>query len=195
MASRRYRSAIRALSVLASLVLTSAAEARYVSWREEVKLSTGQTVVAELGWDYRTKEEALTAGALLSTFRIIVLIPSPMQRRVSWEGSLKPLAIDVGTDGKIYLVAIAIDRNGVRQNSPPDGLHVAFVYSGANAWQRIPLESVPLEMRPNLLISVGEIIDKPGFANDVLVDLPLKAKLDANPRIDESYRGWSNAPR
>jgi hypothetical protein len=195
MASRRYRSARYALLGLASLLLTSHAEARNVSWREEVKLSTGQTVVAQLSMDYRTKDEALAAGSLLSTYRIVIALPSPTQRHLNWEGPLKPLAIDVGSDGGIYLVAITTDKRGVRQYSPLDGRHVAFVYSGDNAWQRIPIESVPPEIRPNLLVSVGEVVDKRGFANNALVDLPSKAKLDADPRIAKEYRGWSNVPK
>ena len=178
---------------LAILVpLTACAEdMKTIQWREEVKLSNGQIIIADQTEEYRTKEEALRVGALFNNYRIQAIFPAPISKTVIWEGHLKPLALDIAADGEIYLVMVTQTKQAAREYSPEDGRHVAFKFSGLNQWVRVPVETVPHDIKPNLLIEMGELFIKQGYPTSKVVDLSLKSKIDSDPRIDRSYRSWS----
>ena len=176
--------------------LTACSDMKTINWREEVKLSSGQIIIVERSQDYRlVGEPGAGTGWLFDYAHIRAVLPI-RNVDVMWEGRLQPLAIDVSQDGTIYLVAVAATYAGEKEYALPEGTHhVAFKYSGSSKWQRIPIESVPHEFRPNLLAAVHSLFIKQKFVTTNIIDLVLKGKVDSDPRIIPPYRGWATQRR
>ena len=166
-----------------------------IKWREELLLSNGQIIVADLSETYRTQEAAMRIGQLFDSYKIEVSIPSATLTTVVWEGRLKPLALDVGKDGKIYLVTVPTTNPGAREYSIGSAdHHAAFTFNVNKEWERVPIESIPFEIKPNLLISVADLFIKRVFPPGQIVDLATKKKADSDPRIYRTFRTWRAAP-
>lgn len=181
------------LCIVMSKPLTACSEEdmKTVKWREEVKLASGQIIIAEQTETYRTEQAAQRLGTLLNSYRIQATFPAPISTTVYWDGHLKPLAIDIADDGNIYLVVVIETRQGRREYSVPDSVnHVAFRYNENGQWERVLITSIPQEIKPNLFVSMGELFVKRGYPTDKVIDLPLKQKIDSDPRIDRRYRSW-----
>lgn len=180
------------LAMLGPLAACAEEDMKTYKWREEVKLSNGNVIVADQMETFRTKEEALRRGALLNNYRIEATFPAPASTTVVWEGHLWPLALDISPDGQIYLVTVVQTRQGRLEYSVPGGVyHVAFKYRGASQWERIPIESVPHEFKPNLFMGINVLFIKQGYDTSKLVDLALKEKIDSDPREFEWwFRSW-----
>ena len=158
-----------------------------IQWHEQVKLSDGKVIVVERTQTYRAVSGDYQSGWLLSKASIRAAMPTTPSTHVEWEGPLEPLAIDMTRDGTVYLVTIVLTQQGARAYSPKDGAHVAFKYLGDNRWQRIPRGMVPKNLRVNLLVSVDFDQKYSGHT----ISLPLKKKLDSDPRIAPEFRGWN----
>jgi len=170
--------------------LTACSDMKTIKWREEVKLASGQMIIVERAEDYRlVGEPGAGTGWLFDYERIRTVLP-PLSGEIAWEGRLTPLALDIASDGTVYLVAVVANAAGRKEYSLPDGInHVAFKYAGNNQWQRVPVTTVPHEFRPNLMADTWSLFIKQRSTTD-FVDLALKAKVDSNPRIDSRFRKW-----
>jgi hypothetical protein len=124
------------------------------SWKEEVRLHDGQKIVVERSQTYGGRSEPGQSGAgPIKEHRIQFTLPGTRQN-ITWasEYSQKAgrthfnlLAVHV-LDGVAYVVAepnLCLAYNDWGRPNPP---YVFFRYDG-HAWQRIPLEQLPLEFK------------------------------------------------
>lgn len=161
-----------------------------ITWREEVKLTNGQVIILEHEVDYLKMFNGNSMGYQFQHEHLHAVLP-PANKEIVWDGNLQSLALDLARNGDLYLVTTAeTSQAQVEYSLPRWGHHVAFKYNGSGQWTRIPIESVPHEIRPNLLIDSGrEFLDLDRPTN-VLIDLATKEKLNANQLIGEMYRSW-----
>ncbi len=172
------------------LPLAACSQAKTVTWREEAKLTNGQVIVVRRAQDYRRVYAGGGGpGWLFDHERVSATFP-PSRVDVTWEGRLKPLALDIASTGEIYLVAVVATAAGRKEYAIPKGsYHVAFRHHGNGRWERVPLTAVPREFRPNIMAGTyGLFIDKGSTVN--FVDLALKASVDSDPRLVRWYRDW-----
>lgn len=176
------------LALCAVLVapLAACSNTKTIQWREQVKLHNGQVIVVDRAQVYHKVWGDFQSGWFLDKASIRATFPTSPPTTVAWEGPLEPLAIDMTRDGAIYLVSIALNLQASKKYSPGDGFHVAFKYLGNNRWQRIPRKSVPKSIKVNLLVSVDLAQKYSGHT----ISLPLKQRLDSDPRIGPMFRGW-----
>jgi hypothetical protein len=163
-----------------------------ITWREETKLSGGQIVIVDRSNDFRSNVYAGggDVGLLFQRARIKAVMP-PLNKEVMWEGTLAPLAFDISNNGDIYLVTTWETLQNKAENSVPNGVvHVAFKYTGAGQWMRLPVESVPHEIHPNLLIDEVALFNRDGHSTKEPLELAVKERLNANPAYDKSLRSW-----
>lgn len=171
--------------------LAAGTQTKAVNWKEEVKLSDGQIAIVERSENYRPVFEpgARGSGWLFMNERLRATLP-PSNRKIVWEARLEPIALDVAASGEIYLVAVVAEAAGRKEYAVPDGTnHVAFKYIENNQWQRVPITSIPRELHPNLMVATRRLFIEQRSTTD-FVDLALKAKMDADPRIDSRFRKW-----
>lgn len=178
------------LTVLTALPLAACSQSKNVTWREEVKLANGQVIVVRRSQDYR---RAYAGGGgpgwLFDYERVTATLPTS-HVDVSWEGRLKPLALDIALNGDVYLVAVVANLAGRKEYAVPEGsYHVGFKRDANGRWARVPLNTVPPVFRPNIMAGTyGLFIDK-GSTID-FVDLASKASVDSDPRLVKWYRDW-----
>jgi len=186
------RARVLCLCFVVLFPLTGCSQQKSITWREEVKLSNGQIIVAERSADFRNVYAGGSGnGWLFQHARIKATLP-PLNKVVMWDGSLEPLALDTAKDGAIYLVAISANLQGEKENSIPEGKrHAAFKYNEDGQWIRIPVESVPREIRPNMLIDEVTLFIKQDYSTSKVLELALKEKLNDDPGLSESFRSWS----
>ncbi|WP_165967771.1 hypothetical protein [Sapientia aquatica] len=158
------------------------------SWREEVKLSNDQIITAECSIESEHVYNGNNIGWLFLRERIKAVLP-PSGRVVMWEGSLAPLAIDVAKDGGIYLVATAQSVRGQLEYSTD--FYVAFKYNKDGFWARIPIDTVPLEIKPNMLLALPDDFSKNDSKLQV-INLKTKEELNSDPRLAQAYKGWAH---
>lgn len=183
------------LSVVFSFLIPMAAcaQSKSITWREEVKLSNGQIIVAERTDDFKDVYAGGSGNGLLFQHGLIRATLPPLNKEVTWEGSLKPLAMDIGENGDIYLVATWQSLQGKKENSVPNGVaHVAFRFDVSGQWIRIPVATVPPEVHPNLLIDDVDLFVRHGYSTKKTLDLAYKEKLNADPAFDDRYKGWKS---
>jgi hypothetical protein len=170
--------------------LTACSQMKTITWREEVKLTNGQIVVAERTAEFRNVYAGGTGNGWLFQHESIKAVLPPLNKEVVWEGGLEPLALDVTKNGDIYLVNHVENLQGRSEYSVSKGDHVAFKYSGNSQWMRIPVESVPQEIHPNLLIDRVTLFIRNEHSTSEVIDLALKEKLNSEI-FTESYKSWS----
>jgi hypothetical protein len=174
----------------ALLPLAACSQIKTITWREEVQLFNGQVVIAERTADFRNVYAGGgDNGYFFQHERIKVTLPS-LNKEVTWDGGLEPLAIDIQKNGDIYLVAIIENPQGRNEYSVQRGDHVAFKYSVDGKWTRISVDTVPRDIHPNLLIDRVSLFIKHGYPASTVVDLALKEKLNSEI-YTESYKSWT----
>lgn len=128
-------------------------------WQEEVLLHDGRKVVAERYVQRGGRHEIGQKGAYVEQTLAFKLPDS--NQTVEWKDSLSP---DLGTasflpmlldiaQGVPYLVAYPMGCLSYNKWGRPNPPYVVFRYD-AKTWQRIPLDSLPQELKtPNLIFS------------------------------------------
>lgn len=170
---------------------------RHFEWTEDVKLSDGRMILVKRTEDYRRIVDVgagFQKGWLFQKSTISAELPAPIQRLVSWEGSLKPLVLDIQPDGSAYLVCrVATGAARTEWKIPDHEFYVPFHLKNEN-WQRIPLSELPTSVKPNLLGSSYTLfIDRETFSG-VHVDLKLKKELDSNVRASKKIKSIVRLP-
>lgn len=198
MGSRSWKSRlIRSLAVLMlAPILGACATVRTVEWTEDVKLSDGRTIVVERANEYRRVMDVgagFQRGWNFERASIAADLPPPVGRRVSWQGLMSPIVLDVLNDGEVYLVGVPTPAGSDEWRVPRHELYVAFKLV-AGEWKRIAIADMPETLRPNLFVSAGTYFIKQGAGSDTHLDLPIKEKLDSNPLIDRRYRALIRLP-
>lgn len=139
------------------------------SWQEEVLLHDGRKIVVERYVQRGGRHEIGQKGAYVEQTLAFKLPDS--NQTVEWKDSLSP---DLGTasflpmlldiaEGTPYLVVYPMGCLSYNKWGRPNPPYVVFKYD-AKTWQRIPLESLPLELKtPNLIFSDPDItVEKMG---------------------------------
>jgi len=176
------------LVVIGMYGVTACAADRVYQWTEDVVLSGGQKIVADRRAVFEVTNDLLGGrgpGWLFKEASIAANLPAPISKRVSLEGRLAPIVLDV-FNGAAYLVGVPTAIGEDQWKVPSHELYVAFRL-GDQGWQRIPLRDVPESVRPNLLASVRTVfLDRPPAPSHV--SLELKSKVDSRPELDRRYK-------
>jgi len=139
--SRRFRRYILLAGVIA-VVLVGAGlvwyDYRFPSWQEEVLLPDGRMIVVKQRRDfiegYGTRRTWLTFS-----------LPEMGGER-TWSEAMQPILIAVASSGEVYVIGWPSGFNQMSSYRLPRYGYVAFRWGGV-AFQRVPLLSVPVELR------------------------------------------------
>ena len=133
------------------------------SWKEEVLLHDGQKIVVERSVDRGGRHE-IGQKPPYKEQSLVFALPGTNQQ-VRWEDKFSedlgmanflPMLLDV-RDGVAYLVVSPMGCLSYNKWGRPNPPYVVFKYDG-KAWQRIPLEELPTEIKtPNLIFSMPDI--------------------------------------
>ena len=162
-----------------------------ITWREETKLANGQMVIVEQSIDFRSAFNGAGTGWTAVDSRLKVVLP-PKNQEVVWDGRLlAPIALDVATNGDIYLVAIAEAEEDRQKYSLSRGLyHVAFKYKGNGEWTHIPLDAVPHEMQANLFTDPGGYFIGAKHSTEGVLDWAFKEQDKNSLPAGNIAKGW-----
>ena len=170
---------------------------RHVEWTEDVKLSDGRMILVKRTEDYRRIMDVgagFQRGWLFQKSSISAELPAPIQRKVVWEGSLKPLVLDIHPDGSVYLVCrVATGAAQIEWKVPDHEFYVPFRLTPEN-WQRIPLVDLPTSVLPNLLGNTYTLFIDRETQSGIHVDFKQKKELDSNARVTEDVRSITRLP-
>lgn len=170
--------------------LAACSNMKTVSWREEVRLHTGQVITVDRSETFRMVYSGGPGpGWLFQSERITAHFPPPIGD-VTWSGILTPIAIDATSADQLYLVANIANLAGAKEYPRPGDIpQVAFKYLGHANWQRIPISEVPGQIHRNLLVDTYDLfIQNHSKVNYVGFDL--KEKIDSDPRISKDLLDW-----
>jgi hypothetical protein len=148
---------------------TSIGSRRRIDWTEQVRLSSKELILVER-WqeNIRVVTERRSTG-LFYAAGLKLKIPAGDREFAMWEGPLSPLALDT-VAGRTYLVSTApgLRNPALRQYDAQLSVssYVAFELRGSE-WVVIDLRDLPLEIKPNLLISTSRF-----FAGTEPIDRP-----------------------
>ena len=92
-----------------------------------MRLSDGRVIKVQRHQEYRKVTDpgaGFRAGWLFQRSGVVADLPSPANRKVSWEGTLQPIALDIQPDSIVYLVCVlAAVANRAEWNLPRDERH------------------------------------------------------------------------
>lgn len=186
-------SKLTAKLLLALFIPMSAAcsNMRHYEWTEDVQLSGGTLILARRSQDYKLvvdRGAGFQKGWLFQKSTLEADIPSPIGRKVHWEGSLIPLVLDLHADKSLYLVNVV--ATGASRNEwrvPEHEFYVVFRLKD-QGWERIPLAELPQSIQPNLLGAARSLFIDGDARSGIHVDFKTKAKLQSNPLLVEQYK-------
>ncbi len=178
------------LLLLALPVAGACSNSKKVEWTEEVRLSDGRMLAVKRHEEYRQVTDAgagFRTGWLFQRSSISAEIPAPINQKVVWHGTLKPLVLDFQSNA-LYLVCRVATGAGRREWNVLRGeAHVAFIWE-KDDWKRISLSELPPAVQPNLLGNTyGLFIDR-SARSGVHVDPKLKQELDSQPGTINTIR-------
>lgn len=170
---------------------------RHFEWTEDVKLSDGRMILVKRTVDYRRVLDigaGFQKGWLFQKSTITAELPAPVQRKVSWEGSLSPLVLDIQPDNTVYLVCyVPTGSAEIEWKVPDHEFYVVFRLEN-EAWKRIALDQLPLSVQPNLFASARTLfIDRETRAG-IHVDLKLKKDLDSDAELSKKLKSIIRLP-
>lgn len=195
LAAIRLRPAVLAAHLLVLLLgfaVTGCAalgDTRRVSWTEEVRLSTGEVIRIER-WEQQelVAEPFQKPGWIFRRAGLKARLPVAGLGELTWEGTLTPLALDLGPDGAVYFVGVADTIRAQREyRAPPQEIHLAFRLGRAE-WDQIKLHELPRDLRPNLLANTSRYIAEKRPLVEPLVTLQMKSSLDSVSGLWEAYK-------
>jgi hypothetical protein len=192
MKSRRWMGLLNTLVMLMLVpTLGACSNEKKVEWTEDVKLSDGRMIVVNRYEEYRRVTDAgagFRVGWLFQKSRITAELPAPIQRKVSWEGNLIPLVLDVRPDKSVYFVGWVATGAGMIEWKVSRREHYVVFRLTNEGWQRIPLVELPLSVQPNLLGSTERLFISGKGRSGMRVDLKLKEELASDPAIDAEIK-------
>lgn len=181
---------------VAALFAALPSAAKDISWTEDARLSDGPVVLVHRQDKYEIVTDVgqgFKSGWSRVRGSIWADLPVPTKRRVAWESSLEPIALDV-IDGAAYFVGVAGGPAAIEFRLPYGEQQVAFRLSG-DRWERIPVAEVPEAVRPNLFVSSYQYFLKDGKTSGVHLSLGRKYELDSSSEIGIMYRNIVRRPK
>lgn len=150
---------VQKLALLLLVALGLGACAGHYSWQEEVLLHDGQRIIVERHTQRGGRHEIGQKGSYIAqTLRFT--LPATGQT-IEWKdnhsedlsnSSFLPMLLDIA-NGTPYLVAYPMGCLSYNKWGRPNPPYVVFKYE-AEAWQRVALVDLPLEIKtPNLIFS------------------------------------------
>jgi hypothetical protein len=124
----------------------------------------------------------------------VVDLPAPIERRVFWEGTLKPLVLDIH-EGDIYLVGRVATGAGMNEWRVRRDQPYVVLKQSTEGWQRIPLTDLPKSVQPNLLGSTYTLFIDRNADSGTHVTLQFKRELDSRPDVPPEIKGIVRTPR
>jgi hypothetical protein len=193
MGSHRWKNGL--LYTLTMLMLAptlgACASVKTVEWTEDVKLSDGRTIVVQRANDYRRVMDAgagFQRGWLFQKSLFAGELPPPIQRSMSWEGTLIPLVLDFDAAKHLYFVGVLGTSHSQFEWKVPRGeFHVAFRWMN-DGWQQITLSELPRSIKPNLLANTYTLFIDRNTPSGTHVSLKLKEELDSSTTMDRRFR-------
>lgn len=177
---------------VAMLPLTSGcSNMLHVNWTEEVQLLDGRVIVVERSDEYRRVMDVgagFQRGLLYQKGTIKAELPAPISQTVYWEGSLKPLVLDVFPGSTVFFVGAVAARAGRDEWRVPDNERYVVFRLSEDGWQRIPLMELPDAAKPNLLASTRQFIESGPALFGRRVDLKRKKELDSDPSLSKALK-------
>jgi hypothetical protein len=193
MGSHRWKNGL--LNTLAMFMLAptlgACASMKTVEWTEDVKFSDGRMIVVQRASEFRRVMDVgagFERGWNMEKNGITVEFPSPINRKVSWEGSLYPIVVDVHANNEAYLVCAVVATSSRDEWRIPDHEYYASFRLTTDGWQRISLAELPLSIAPNLLASAYTFFIEQGGASGSRITLQKKHQLDARPTLGKRYK-------
>jgi hypothetical protein len=166
-------------------LMGACAETKQIEWTEDMRLSDGRTLVVQRYEEYRRVTDpgaGFRVGWLFQRARISAELPAPIQRKISWEGNLKPLVLDIQPGNFVYLVGRVATGAGRTEWKVPDHEYYVIFRMTNEGWQRIPIAELPLSVMPNLLGRTSTLFIDRQARSGIHVDLELKKELDTDIR-------------
>lgn len=170
---------------------------RHFEWTEDVKLSDGRMILVKRTEDYRRIMDVgagFQQGWLLQKSSITAELPAPVQRKVSWEGSLFPLVLDIQSNNSAYLVCVPSSGAAQTEWKVPDHEFYVPFRLAQEGWQRIPLADLPTSVQPNLAPSGYEFFIRREMQSGIHVDLKMKAELNSDPNLVKTLKSIIRFP-
>ena len=126
----------------------------FAVWSEEVRLSTGETIVIV----QKRRFEFAYAGGVAGPSPIVreawisIALPATSPQIIAWHENLLPMSLDV-VDGKLYVLSYPPTRREFVQYNKPLPAYLLHIWSD-QGWQLLPLEKLPSSLKSaNLLIA------------------------------------------
>jgi hypothetical protein len=196
MQPRRWSVSVFLIWILAP-TLGACSNERHFEWTEDVKLSDGRMMVIKRTENYRRILDVgagFQQGWLLQKSSISAELPSPIQRKISWEGSLFPLVLDIQSDNSAYLVCTPSSGAARTEWKVPDHeFYIAFRLK-QEGWQRIPLADLPTLVQPNLVPSGYGLFIRREIQSGIHVDLKMKTELNSDPNLSKRLKSIVRLP-
>jgi hypothetical protein len=143
--------------------MSAYAATRPFTWKEEVLLHDGNTIIAERTVERGGRHE-IGQQPPYKEQRLVFTMPGT-DRHVTWEDTFSedlgsanflPMLLDI-RHGVAYLVASPMGCQSYNKWGRPNPPYVIFKHDGSG-WQRIPLQELPAEIHaPNLIFSSPDI--------------------------------------
>ncbi len=134
------------------------------SWKEEVALHDGQTMIVKHTFKRGGRREP---GQMPNAiYESLAFTPPNSHQTVLWENkktedignsNFRPLLLDI-VDNTPYLVTNALGCLSYNKWGRPNPPYIVFKYDG-NAWQRITLQELPAQLTtPNLIVNSADTV-------------------------------------
>jgi hypothetical protein len=154
-------------------------------------LSDGRIVVAERTEEYRRVSDpgaGFRSGWLFQNASVSATLPAPLNRAVSWSGTLLPIALDIQPDKVAYLVCVVATGSGrIEWKLKDDERYVPFKLT-SQGWERIAFEALPRSVEANLLGVTETLFIKQQARSGLHLDLKAKAKLNEESTVGRSFK-------
>jgi hypothetical protein len=155
---------------------------QHFEWTEDVQLSDGRKIVVQRSEDHRRITDVgagFQQGLLFQRSGITATLPPPIGRKIAFDSSLSPLALDISPGNAIYLVCSVPTRESELEWKVPREDFYAVFRLLDDTWQRISLADLPVSIQPNLLPSGYGLFVKRELRSGIHVDTRLKNELIA----------------
>ena len=177
-----------ALCAFVNLFITGCAAqgTKEVWWREEVRFSTGETIVLERGEKHKNVAEFGRPAWLFDEAWLEAQLPGVGRTR--WAGALSPLVLDVTSTGDWYVLGVTASISGEREYGIPEGKRYAAFKLVDNTWTRVPFKQFPREFSPNLLGDSYTPFIEQHRPSGLLITVDEKTRLNTDSTLDPAYR-------
>jgi hypothetical protein len=172
------------------LLLIVACDDGKISWQEEVKLSTGETIVVDQKREcLEANTGGLSSGCLAREAWLTIKKSSFSIAPIEWHENLIPMIININ-DGKLYIVGYAPTPVEYRKYGRAGHPYFGFIWIGEK-WNRIAFGDIPIS-----IYDANMVINNPPRSGKKYINLETKTSMELraaepylriNPTFDFGY--------